>query len=121
MKRILVAVDFSEPSRQALHTACELAQCFGAPLRVAHVLPTLQYGSEVAAMAPLRDPEDPELRRELHELVRSELEWMAPLPELSEVLLEGEESAEILAEAREWGASLVVVGSHGKSTFDRFM
>jgi nucleotide-binding universal stress UspA family protein len=36
------------------------------------------------------------------------------------VLLSGPKTL-ILDEAREWGADLIVVGSHGRSSFDRFL
>ena len=48
-RRILVPVDFSDPSRQALRTAVALAQRFGSRLAVAHVTRRNRPDSHIVA------------------------------------------------------------------------
>jgi nucleotide-binding universal stress UspA family protein len=56
-ERILVATDFSEAAREALHTASRLAAVHGASLEVVHVGPSpLVVPPEVAVGAPAADP-----------------------------------------------------------------
>ena len=38
-KQILVATDFSEPSRKALEVAADLARHYGSSITIAHVYP----------------------------------------------------------------------------------
>ena len=120
MERILVAVDFSDASRRALRNAVELARVFGGELRVVHVLPRLTYDKQRAALGLTRGAGDLESQHRLHELVAGELH--ADLDELAAVsqkLLEGNVHEEILEDAKRWGASLIVVGSHDRSAFGR--
>jgi len=46
MRRLLVAVDGSEPSNRACKMAADIAGRFGAKLVLAHVIPPLPYPSE---------------------------------------------------------------------------
>src|SRR5690606_17415020 len=56
-QRILVATDFSEAARNALHTAARVAQLYGAKVEVMHVGPSpLMVPPEVAIGAPAVDP-----------------------------------------------------------------
>jgi nucleotide-binding universal stress UspA family protein len=118
MNRILAAVDFSDASRTALLAALELGRAFGARVRVVHVIPRLlaPYGME-----PTWWLERGKLEQELETFVQEQLgDGGQTLPEVERSVVEAVDHAGILQEAAEWGASLIVVGSHGRSAAGRF-
>jgi nucleotide-binding universal stress UspA family protein len=114
IKRILCPIDFSECSLRALHQGIALARRHGASLTVLHVftnLPTLEI-----AGVPLDDP-DPKLL-----IQRMQVFAGGVPPDLTVSFVARcvqEVSTEILAQAEE--ADLVVIGSHGRSGFDRLL
>jgi nucleotide-binding universal stress UspA family protein len=123
MQRILVAVDFSDDSRSALGHAFELSRALRASVQVVHVVPGITYSIGLAdyPVAPAVDPA--ELQPELDAFVRAE--WTGTEQDrvrVSTKLLRGIENGEfleILDEARRWDASLIVVGSRGRSALSR--
>jgi nucleotide-binding universal stress UspA family protein len=114
VRRILCPVDFSEFSARALDHAVRVASFHDATVRVLHVVPTL-FESLDPAIVP---------REELHELPRARAarDLDAFVKDLSDwhVTIErsvraGTPAHEIVAEAEQWSADLVVMGSHGRS------
>jgi nucleotide-binding universal stress UspA family protein len=116
MERILVAVDFSDASRTALRTALELSHAFDAPLHVVNVIPSQICGPELAQMVSLLSSGSSESERDLADFVLSEFKGgQEDLARIDYRVMEGDESRQILHEAEQWNASLVVVGGHGKT------
>jgi nucleotide-binding universal stress UspA family protein len=115
-KRILCPVDFSDASKAALETAADLAKRQGATLTLLHAYPVPGYtfpdGSFVASSKMLE---------ELAEAAKAHLdEWKTLATKLGVAGVEavtavGEPAAEIVAYAKEKGADLVVVGTHGRT------
>lgn len=103
IERILVAVNDSPAGLAAFRAALDLAERYGAALRVVHVL------AEGDAGAPARDvtgpgrPPGPLLRH-----VTSFAERAGH--QIEAVELEGEPARRILEQARSWPADLVVIG-----------
>jgi nucleotide-binding universal stress UspA family protein len=115
-KKILCPIDFSDASRAALETAADLARRFGATLTLLHAYPVPGYtfpdGSFVASSKMLDELAD-QARRHLEE-------WKAiadtlGLAGVEAVTAVGEPAHEIVTWAREKGADLVVVGTHGRT------
>ena len=98
-RRILVALDYSEPSKHAAAMAAEWAQAFGARLHLVHVLPLSGLGEE-QARADLERVKLPGPA----ELVESRTLTKALSPDLG-----------LLDQARQRGADLIVMGTHGRS------
>ncbi len=115
IKRILVPVDFSAPSRAALWRASELAATLGASVELLHVLdlpePQLMTGRGYV-------PIPPEYRQELVRQAEAHLkEWLetANVPAtVQHALGEGRPSVEIVSYSREHGIDLIVMGTHGR-------
>lgn len=113
-KKILVATDFSEGSEEALLQALELGKQTGATLEIVHVLEfgdsgQLPYGlinfaGDPGAIAATVD-------REL--AIRAERANAAGVRCYTR-MLEGNADQEIVREAREAHADLIVVGTHGR-------
>ena len=108
---ILCPVDFSEPSRTALHYARATADHFGARLLVMSVDDPL-----LASVAATRGELAGATARELREFVDSTLAIGAVAPRSLDVQVAvGKPAAEILRVARESHADLIVMSSHGRS------
>jgi nucleotide-binding universal stress UspA family protein len=119
-KRILCAIDLSDVSRPALACAVSLGRTFGADVTALHVFdPWPPTGPMMAAAEPRQPESDARAAttRELQALVAS-FAADASGPHLQ--LAEGNAAAEIVRHARALDADLIVLGTHGRSGFDRF-
>jgi nucleotide-binding universal stress UspA family protein len=112
-KRVLVAIDFGEPSEQALSAAIDLTQALGASLTVLHCyeIPSYAYGgmSFVAAdlLGPIHDAAREQMARVMSEVQKR-------VPGARGILRRGVPWTEILAAIEETSADLVVTGTHGR-------
>jgi len=110
--RILVAVDESEPSKSAVDLAAELAAKTGATVRLIHVIDTTQNWS----------PEFVLSGRANLELFRVEGQWLLQRAQKRlgkqicsrHELLVGNPIEMIVADARQWNADVIVIGTHGR-------
>jgi nucleotide-binding universal stress UspA family protein len=118
VQRILTAVDFSEGSRQALRSALALAEAFEARLRVLYVDPETFSHLAPSEVSQPRELRTHRLERELVALT-AEAGGGGHAEGIETVVRIGAAPAEILAEAAEWGASLLVAGTHGRSAIGR--
>ena len=120
IETILCPVDTSEISRAALGYAVALAGEFDARLRVFEVASTPDLPSAVtpAAVAGLTMELRKALVDELEQFVQPALAAEVP----TEIRLEeGYPVARILADVESMPADLVVMGTHGRRGFDRFV
>ena len=110
---IVCPVDFSEPSRTALHYASVLAAHFGARLLVLTVDdPTLVSAAEAAGLPPLAQATEEELHRFVAEAIPT---VPTPATELELQVRVGKPAAQILRVARDAHADVIVLSSHGRS------
>jgi len=125
VNRVLVPIDFSPSARAALEYATFLAGKFGAELHVLHVWEPPGYvGPDTLALLPVAagqpgwDQTRTEVRREVeHFLTKS-----ATRPPHLDVRVEaGEPSDTILQIAKEGGADLIVMGTHGRTGLSRLL
>lgn len=129
---ILAPVDFSPGSESAASYALWLAGRLDARLRVLHVFGGLGHASAgvapdvrddlVAAEHELRRQAEADLAELAGRLVRSAGDARAPKPETAMVVAPGEPTADaIVRAAREAGADLIVMGTHGRSGLRRMV
>ncbi len=119
MKNIIVGIDFSECSHNAMKHALSLAQAVGGRLTLLYVL---------APDAKIFDESDKKVgKSNLAEAVRVRLKKLVEECKLSYPDVEykiriatGRTFKEINAEAEEQGDAWVVVGTHGSSGFEEF-
>jgi nucleotide-binding universal stress UspA family protein len=123
LKNVLVATDFSEPSEVALAYGRSLARTFGATLHILHVaervranagveyfaasVPNMQAGIEDVAWRQLDALLIPADRVDPHVQLAVRI-WASPAP----AIVEYAEEAEI---------DLIVIGTHGRDGFSRFL
>lgn len=115
LERILVPVDFSDPSRQALGYAVFLAHNFRAKLDVLHVWRINEYAGDDMVLLTRSEPEltlSTSLRAQADKLLS---DFLVDVPYSERILREGEPAASITEVAREGGYDLVVMGTHGRT------
>ena len=114
LKRILVPVDFSEPSEKALRYAGKFAEQFGAAVTLLHVIQPMVYPADFG-YPPTPVDEDEIVRQRIGE----RLEGMAgKLPTTAQSLIRfGQPYQEINAAASELGTDLIIIATHGRTGF----
>jgi universal stress protein A len=120
-KKILCPVDFSPGSEQAIEKARELAGALGAELELVHAyqLPVLALPDSSVTVSPtyvaeLTSRAQQELDRHADELRRDGITATTQV-------LEGSAAEAIVDRAKDGGASMIVMGTHGRSGFRRFL
>jgi nucleotide-binding universal stress UspA family protein len=107
MTTILVAIDMTGASRNALSRAARLAQTIGASLRVLHAVSSRALGKEASKVRCL-----------VQETVQEVIEDVpAPRPDFSLRITARDAREAILREAQKIGAGLIVLGAHGEPRF----
>ena len=116
MRKILCPVDFSEPSREAVHYAADLAEQFGAELLLLSVYHVPGYampdGVLVAGPEALTEIAD-DVDRQL-EVMRAEAVRRGATNVATESAM-GAPHQEIIRVAREGACDLIVIGTHGRT------
>jgi nucleotide-binding universal stress UspA family protein len=113
--KILLPIDIAEPeiAKEAIDVAVGVAKAFNSDLRLIHVASPIIVASPMAVI-----PQS--VYDELGVYEKSELERMAaaidrPKGSVTTVVRIGGVYPELLAEATEWQADLIVVGAHKRS------
>lgn len=113
-KKILVPIDIAEPelSEPGISFAGRLASSLGGAVRLIYVFPELP-----SVVKELLAPRALEEQEQAVETQLKELAQAAKLPDgrTSWTLRTGAVYAEVLTEAQDWAADLVVIGSHSPS------
>lgn len=122
IRHILVPVDFSDPSREALHWAAELGRRFGAKLLILHVYPVPGYVLPDGFVTA-----GPEVLTEVESRTRATLEqWAqdardAGAGDVAISTAIGNATPEILRTCDDLPADLVVMGAHGRTGLARML
>jgi nucleotide-binding universal stress UspA family protein len=120
--KILIPIDFSEYSEEALRQACDLARRFDSELHLLHVLDsvvplaktTTEFQHIYRAFMASRSAEAEQSLRSLPP--RS----LGPKPVVRNVLI-GNPAVEIVKYADDNGIELIVMGTHGRTGFKAWM
>ncbi len=116
-RKILVPIDGSPASNRGLAEAIALARNQGATLRLVHVLDELILGPGAETVVYLGNTVD--LLREAGApiIAKAQAAVQASGLEAESIILEitgGRAADSIVAEAKAWGADLIVLGTHGR-------
>src|SRR5688572_27257531 len=123
IRRILCPIDFSDYSRRALDHAIAIARWYESTITALHVFspaPVEAYGPGPVVFEPtVLTPVD---RDQLLANTKAFIE-AAPAPgvAIEAVVREGHTAAEILDQATNMSADLLVLGTHGRSGFERLL
>jgi nucleotide-binding universal stress UspA family protein len=112
VKTILVPSDFSAGAQTALDHATALARVFNAKIVVLHVIETFTYTMTeslqvVNVYALVKTAVEPVLDQMVQDLKKEHVT-------ASRLLVQGKADQEIVAQAKEAGADLIVMGTHGR-------
>jgi nucleotide-binding universal stress UspA family protein len=115
-RNIFVAIDFSSPSDEALRQAHARAVSSGAKLAVCHIVPNELRSNLLFPHLSRRDAL--EVPIDVERAAEAVLKHVAQVTGQSETDFQiiadhGTPHAEILKRAEDWGADLIIVGSHG--------
>ena len=120
MKKVLVPTDFSESARHALAYGMSFAKEYGAELVLLHVVEniTVGYASDLFPV-PMA-----EVFQEISGYAKAELAKLAAEARqrelaVTELVVQGKPSAEIIRYAGESGVDMIVLGTHGKGMLDQ--
>ena len=119
-KRILFCTDFSESARHALTYGMSFAREYGAELVLLHVVEniTVGYASDLFPV-PMA-----EVFQEISGYAKAELGKLAQEARqrelvVTELVVQGKPSAEIIRYAAENAIDMIVLGTHGKGMLDQ--
>jgi universal stress protein A len=122
MLRLLVALDFSDCSRLALHSAIDIAQHAPAELTVLTVLESLS-DDEASEDRALGEAE--RACSALHDMVAADLAdrpaTLRPSFQVHYTATRGTPADEIIAQALAHHADAIVLGSHGRTGLNRLL
>ncbi len=113
LKRVLVPVDFSEPSRKALDYALSLARPFDAEVRLLHVVEALVLPPDVEVLD--LEAFAATLNSEAAKCLSKWREEVAARGPVTEELRAGTPYREIVDAARERNTDLIIMGTRGRT------
>jgi len=120
MKKVLVPTDFSDSARHALNYGVSFAKEYGAELVLLHVVEniTVGYASDLFPV-PMA-----EVFQEISGYAKTELAKLAAEARekgvgVTELVVQGKPSAEIIRHAAENAVDMIVLGTHGKGMLDK--
>jgi nucleotide-binding universal stress UspA family protein len=114
LKKILVPVDYSDHSAQAVQFARDIATAFGAALHFVHVYPPATLVAAPIVPAPvITSTVLEESRRGFDDYLATARKDLGV--DVTGTLREGIPHLEILSAASELGVDLIVLGTHGRT------
>ena len=122
--RILLAIDDSRFSQAAIETVIEQARPQDTDVRILHVVesPPLLVAREMGGYEPALETALESQKQNAEALVMKAAELLrARGLKVAAALEVGDPKSKILDVAEEWRADLIVVGSHGRRGFERFL
>lgn len=117
--RILVGVDGSEPSSAAVKTAGRLAREQRAEVVLCFVIPPAPIFVDAAALTLVEF--DRKAREEGAALLEAARDMVPAGVPVTESILLGQAASSLLDEGKQRQCDLIVIGSHGRSAFGRFL
>jgi nucleotide-binding universal stress UspA family protein len=122
--RILLAIDDSRFSQAAIETVIEQGRPQDTDVRILHVVesPPLLVAREMGGYDPALETALESQKQNAEALVMKAAELLrARGLKVAATLEVGDPKSKILDIAEEWRADLIVVGSHGRRGFERFL
>jgi nucleotide-binding universal stress UspA family protein len=114
LKNILVAVDFSSPSSKALDYAVAFARQFRARLTLLHVVEPMVYPENYVTLPAVNEDINRSLMQAAEEKLASQRDRVAAeRVQVNALTRLGRPYVEITEAARELGADLILVATHG--------
>ena len=126
MKKVLIAIDYNPNNEPVVTEGHKLAKLMGAEVCLFHVLSEMRYYSmqyePFMGLEGYPIPMDYKLQEEYINVARTYLEKTATHlndENVSIHLAEGDTARRILEYAEDWGADMIVMGTHSHSTLEK--
>ncbi|RFO94657.1 universal stress protein [Rhodoferax lacus] len=124
-QRILVPIDGSITSNRGLDEAIKLAKLMGASLRLIHAADALTFSTGFEPYGVYHDQVIPQMRATGHRILKkAEARAEGEGVKADSVLREDlgtQVSDTVIAQAKEWKADLIVIGTHGRRGIGRWL
>jgi len=122
IKKIILATDFSNTSKEASHHALLLAKIYGAELTILHVFDTGAWNTPSHYYVTTEGYNLAESQDEIRQRGKDSLIKLADSIDLEvdTIFTEGDPGHEVIRVAEELDAGLIVLGTHGYSGWKRF-
>ncbi|SDR79729.1 universal stress protein [Gramella sp. MAR_2010_147] len=129
MKKVLIGLDYNPNSEKVVREGYELAKKLDAEVCLIHVLADVSYyGVNYPSFMGYEGYNelavDLNVISELREVARNFMETAAGHlndPKVSTHMAEGPTSTAILAYAEEWGADMIILGTHSHSVLEKVL
>jgi nucleotide-binding universal stress UspA family protein len=114
LRKILIPLDFSDHSRQALRWGMSLAKKYGAQMLLLHVIPEVleEVSARESAGERLVIDLTAEIEAQLQEIAYQEVREGGSM---QVKVLDGKPAEEILRVAHEEAVDLIIMGTHGRT------
>ena len=126
MKKVIITVDYNPNSEKVVNKGYELAKMMNAEVCLLHVLSEMRYyGMEYQPFMGYEGyafPVDYNIQEEFVKVAEDYLQQAKRHlggENVSTKLVEGDTANEILKYSNEWGADLIVMGTHSHGTLER--
>ena len=126
MKKVLITLDYNPNSEKVVTTGHQLAQLMQAEVCLFHVLSDMRYyGMQYEPFMGYEGyafPVDFKIQEEFVKVAKDYLDKTAAHlggNNITTHLAEGDTAKKILEYAEEWGADLIVMGTHSHSTLEK--
>jgi len=114
-RKILHPTDFSDNSKEAWRYALGMAEKFGAEIILAHVVERFEYAPPEYYMSATELSSEIEHRIQESQKYLDKMAAEAKGAKIQVMVVEGKPFVEIIRLAKEQGADLIVLGTHGRS------
>jgi nucleotide-binding universal stress UspA family protein len=122
MRRVLLAVDFSDFTRRLLEVGTGVARAFGAEVYLVHAeAPEPEFVGWDVGPQSVRDSVARRVRQVHRDLQALADQARAAGLDATPLLVQGPATEKLLAEARRLGADLIVMGTHGHGRLHRLL
>ena len=133
MKKILIALDYDPTAEKVAETGYSLAKAMNAEVVLLHVIADLSYYSSMT-FSPIMgftgfiDPNIPsDFMQTTHELEKGSRRFLGQIKKhlgddaITTLVMDGDFAETILRAAKENNADIIVMGTHSRSGFDKFL
>lgn len=122
IKKILVPIDFSDHSINALKYAVDFAQTFGAKLYLIYIVEPMLYPADFSmGQIAIPDVSDDLVRRgedEMNAIVKEHVEGKVPY---EKIIKTGRPFIEIIEAASEYDIDLIIISTHGHTGVEHLL
>jgi nucleotide-binding universal stress UspA family protein len=122
IKKVLVPIDFSDYSKDALNYSINFIKCFNAELTLIYVIEPVIYPPDISATQISIPPTDVEITKNADASLKQLINKEIPSDiKVNSVIKTGKPFVEIVETAAEENIDLIIISSHGHSGIEKIL